>query len=151
MFCDSPAVKPGYDSPADGRRREVCGSTVSPDAGAPVRWLEQEVDGTFELAQGSWSLTPVSTTLIWIVRVFFLGSSEAFVLHRSGGCHLLIFTLNYGLGFSLLRGGRDKSRCCLVCRSQTTINSSYGNFAFGRSYIFLAFSPLVQTFALDWI
>lgn len=81
----------------------------------------------------------------------FLGSSEAFVLHRSGSCHLLIFTLNYGLRFSLLRGGRNKSHFCLVCRSQTTINSGYatnGNFAFGRSYIFLAFPPLVQTFAL---
>lgn len=62
----------------------------------------------------------------------------------------MIFTLNYRFRFSLLRGGRNKSRCCLVCRSQT-INSSYatnGNFAFGRSHIFLAFPPLVQTFAV---
>lgn len=85
---------------------------------------------------------------------FFLASSEVFVLHRSGSCHLLIFTLNYGLRFSLLRGGCNKSRCCLVCRSQTTINSGYatnGNFAFGRSHIFLPFPPLVETFAVLYL
>lgn len=133
------------------------GGVRLPHAGAPARWELQQADGTFELAQGSWSLTPAQPPWYGLWWGFFCWSSgikwvkEELFSFTPRSCHLLIFTLNYRLRFSFSPAVDAIRAAAVFCldRKQLSIPVvQHVDFAFARSNIFLALSLLVQTLAV---